>query len=143
MYCVATYAAPLLSAALSVMVIFHSVYYISTEERSWNESRQDCTKQGADLVTINNKEEQDFLLSVVKSTVWIGLTDRDTEGVWKWVDGTALNTGYWDEGQPNTGGDNDHEDCTASYQKNNRLNSWRDASCSTSFSWVCEKRIVH
>ncbi|KAM6971808.1 CD209 antigen-like [Aplochiton taeniatus] len=78
-----------------------SWYFVSTEEKTWNESRQDCQSRGADLVIINSREEQEFVDTLRgNKRVWIGLTDRVLEGAWRWVDGTPLITAYWRSQQP-------------------------------------------
>ncbi|XP_073730323.1 uncharacterized protein [Misgurnus anguillicaudatus] len=68
-----------------------SFYLISSEQKNWSESRRYCRERGADLIIINNKEEQDFIMNNYgKDKLWIGLTDSDEEGRWKWVDGSTL-----------------------------------------------------
>ncbi|KAK2915682.1 hypothetical protein Q8A67_000056 [Cirrhinus molitorella] len=69
----------------------YSFYYFSSEKKNWTESRRYCTERGADLIIINNKEEQDFVRKKVScgTHIWIGLTDSDEEGTWKWVDGST------------------------------------------------------
>ncbi|KAI4899279.1 hypothetical protein NFI96_016799 [Prochilodus magdalenae] len=114
----------------------NSLYFTSTETKSWSESRTYCKERGADLSIINSKEEQEFISKVLGHTsAWIGLTDIDNEGVWKWVDGSALTTGFWWPGEPN----NVHnEDCAGTDFRNNG-SSWNDYRCNYTLVGICEK----
>ncbi|XP_076874401.1 uncharacterized protein LOC143524743 isoform X1 [Brachyhypopomus gauderio] len=114
-----------------------SIYYISTEEKTWSESRQDCRERRADLVIINSRQEQEFMFEMVSNTrAWIGLTDVDTEGTWKWVDGSRPpNTGYWNKGEPNNLG---NEDCGEILMSE----GWNDWFCSNKNKWICEKSVA-
>nr|XP_023998849.1 asialoglycoprotein receptor 2-like [Salvelinus alpinus] len=117
-----------------------SLYFLSTETKTWEESRQDCLERGADLVIINSKEEQTFLFNL-KKRVWIGLTESVKEGTWKWVDGTPLTTGYWYAKQPDNAGPNGDEDCAEIHEDQSPLKSWNDMSCDSKLNWICEKVI--
>ncbi|XP_051240086.1 CD209 antigen-like protein E isoform X2 [Dicentrarchus labrax] len=116
-----------------------SFYYISSLEKSWQDSRYDCLQRGADLVIINSREEQEFTRRFQK-TVWIGLTDSATEGWWKWVDGTPLTTSYWAQSEPNGVPIRD-EDC-AEIKMYHLENSWNDESCDHQRFWICESKWV-
>ncbi|XP_059395734.1 C-type lectin domain family 17, member A-like [Carassius carassius] len=72
-----------------------SFYYISSEMKNWTESRRYCTERGADLIIINNREEQKTVdkMRDGKTGFWIGLTDSEEEGNWKWVNGSTLTSG--------------------------------------------------
>ncbi|XP_036420150.1 C-type lectin domain family 4 member F-like [Colossoma macropomum] len=90
-----------------------SFYLFSSGKKSWSESRQDCRERGADLVIINSKEEQMFLIDQKnEKNFWIGLTDEDTENTWKWVDSQPLTDKFWRKGEPNNGGGGNREDRT-------------------------------
>uniref|UniRef100_A0A8C9V7L7 C-type lectin domain-containing protein n=1 Tax=Scleropages formosus TaxID=113540 RepID=A0A8C9V7L7_SCLFO len=91
-----------------------SCYYISNEEKNWDDSRQYCTDRGADLVIIDSKEEQAFI-DLFNGYFWIGLSDKEREGTWKWVDETRLM-----EPEPNK--------------------RWNDLSCDSVLRWICEKK---
>uniref|UniRef100_A0A673WER0 C-type lectin domain-containing protein n=1 Tax=Salmo trutta TaxID=8032 RepID=A0A673WER0_SALTR len=89
-------------------------------------SRQDCRERGADLVIVNNEEEQRFINRITAGT----------EGIWKWVDGTQLTTGYRD-GQPNNLGD---QDCVEfNSHRSTPLSVCNDKVCSIPLHWICEK----
>ncbi|XP_053335442.1 C-type lectin domain family 4 member K-like [Clarias gariepinus] len=116
-----------------------SLYYISTENKTWTESRQDCRERGADLVIINSREEQEFIKKQLSSRkAWIGLSDRDREGEWKWVDDTTLSTKFWISGEPN-GARN--ENCVVTGHQTNPVWNWADYPCNDKFMWICEKTI--
>ncbi|XP_041948014.1 C-type lectin domain family 4 member E-like [Alosa sapidissima] len=134
-----------------------SCYFISAVEKTWNESRQYCREKDGDLVIINSKEEQEFLNDNMKEgmkEIWIGLSDTDTEGVWRWVDGTPL-TGscrMWRMGEPNDSDGN--EDCavfcriTQSSPQHSSirrghpatLQVWNDVPCFRPMPFICERK---
>ncbi|XP_042598992.1 CD209 antigen-like protein E [Cyprinus carpio] len=72
-----------------------SLYLISSEKKSWTESRRYCRERAADLIIINNTEEQDFvkIISGGSELFWIGLTDIEVEDRWRWVDGSSITSG--------------------------------------------------
>ncbi|KAI5085390.1 C-type lectin domain family 4 member F-like, partial [Silurus meridionalis] len=92
------------------IIFSFSFYYISNDYKSWEESRQNCRDEGADLMIINSREEQEFISKHISSNsgVWIGLSDRDKEGEWKWVDASPLTFKYWGQDEPNG---NENENC--------------------------------
>ncbi|XP_053335451.1 C-type lectin domain family 4 member K-like [Clarias gariepinus] len=118
-----------------------SIYYIFTEQTNWDTSRQNCRDRGADLVIINSREEQEFIKKQLSSRKsWIGLSDGDTEGEWKWVDNTRLSTKFWASGEPN-GAKN--ENCVVTGHKTDPVLDWADYPCNDKFVWICEKTICN
>ncbi|XP_053336223.1 C-type lectin domain family 6 member A-like [Clarias gariepinus] len=116
-----------------------SFYCMSTEKKNWTKSRQDCRDKGADLLIINSREEQEFISKQLDGSVyWIGLSDRDTEGEWKWVDGKPLTTESWAKNELS---DKDGvEDCAEIYHSSDGC-IWNDYKCSDTRHWICEKRL--
>uniref|UniRef100_A0A8C1H8Y2 Zmp:0000001103 n=1 Tax=Cyprinus carpio carpio TaxID=630221 RepID=A0A8C1H8Y2_CYPCA len=112
-----------------------SLYFISSEWKSWTESRRYCKERGADLIIINNREEQKFVTSIAgRTAVWIGLTDSDEEGRWKWVGGSNMISSFWWSGEPSG---YRGKNCAVSYPS-----GWYDNQCNTANKWICEKSFV-
>ncbi|CAN9497611.1 unnamed protein product [Ophioblennius macclurei] len=113
-----------------------SCYFVSATLGTWDEGREDCKQRGADLVVIESSEESKFLSKNKDS--WIGLNDREEEGVWKWVNGAPLTFTDWEKNQPDNWNGNKEsptEDCVHiahTYQ-------WNDLPCIASQKWICEK----
>ncbi|XP_050957983.1 CD209 antigen-like protein C [Labeo rohita] len=117
-------------------------FFLSSELKSWSDSRQYCRDRGADLVIINSEEKQRFISSLTMERVWIGLSDTEHEGKMTWVDNSPLNQGLWLQGEPNNYLGS--EDCIElNYKREQRgwspLNSWNDAPCSEKKKGICEK----
>ncbi|KAF1387308.1 hypothetical protein PFLUV_G00104060 [Perca fluviatilis] len=117
-------------------------YFLSTEQKTWEDSRKYCKSKGADLVVISSEQEQRALYRLdgdADLLFWIGLYDTTETTGWKWVDGSALTKPFWQSGQPDGGGPNNVEDCVEMYHKNPVLASWNDAPCGAKRRWLCEK----
>uniref|UniRef100_A0A9J8AWA3 Si:ch73-343l4.8 n=1 Tax=Cyprinus carpio carpio TaxID=630221 RepID=A0A9J8AWA3_CYPCA len=110
--------------------------FMSTELKSWSNSRQYCRDRGADLLIINTEEKQRLVSSLFKETVWIGLSDREQEGNMKWVDNSPLKQGFWESNEPNDAGGN--EDCIELNPAKSVLNNWNDIPCTDKRKWICD-----
>ncbi|KAK0133964.1 CD209 antigen [Merluccius polli] len=112
----------------------NSLYFISTTEKNWTASRDYCLERDADLIVINSREEQEFVSRQAGDQwFWIGLSDGDTEGTWKWVDGTIMTSSFWGRGEPNDYGG--AEDCVSTREEF----GWDDDPCAALLRWTCEK----
>ncbi|XP_040909013.1 C-type lectin domain family 4 member E-like isoform X2 [Toxotes jaculatrix] len=127
-------------------------YYFSNSSANWEQSRRWCQREGGDLVKIDSREEQIFLvngvgekINIIEEKFWIGLTDSKEEGKWFWVDGSPLDTSlsFWISGEPDnwTGENPDGEDCVRIGEKpgHNDPKIWLDKSCKASQRSICEK----
>ncbi|CAG5928840.1 unnamed protein product [Menidia menidia] len=115
-------------------------YLLSTESKTWMDSRKDCQSKGADLVIINSEQEQTAIYRLdgnERLLVWIGL--HGTNGSFIWVDGLTPKTQFWQRGQPDGGGPNNTQACVEMYHKYPVSSSWNDASCELKRRWLCEK----
>uniref|UniRef100_A0A8C2A2P0 C-type lectin domain-containing protein n=1 Tax=Cyprinus carpio TaxID=7962 RepID=A0A8C2A2P0_CYPCA len=110
--------------------------FMSTELKSWSDSRQYCRDRGADLLIINTEEKQRLVSTLFKETVWIGLSDREQEGNMKWVDNSPLKQGFWESNEPNDAGGN--EDCIELNPAKSVLNNWNDIPCTDKRKWICD-----
>uniref|UniRef100_W5LVH9 C-type lectin domain-containing protein n=1 Tax=Lepisosteus oculatus TaxID=7918 RepID=W5LVH9_LEPOC len=114
-------------------------YYFSADKLNWTDSRTACRKQGADLVIINSRNEQEFITNQTNGkSYWIGLTDMAEEGVWRWVDNRSLNETlrYWNDKQPDLR--QKKQDCVFANPKAKGLTTWHDHHCSTNIYRICE-----
>jgi GH25 family lysozyme M1 (1,4-beta-N-acetylmuramidase)/predicted small integral membrane protein len=97
-------------------------YKLITAAKTWANAKADCLARGGHLVTITSSGENTFVKSLVGANcAWIGLTDEQTEGVWKWVTGESVVYTNWSTYEPNNccGGEDYGEMCSDGYWNDN------------------------
>lgn len=128
-------------------------YQLFDEPLTWRQARDKCNKMGGHLVTITSKLENDFIKKeVLKGDslyYWLGGTDEEQEGKWKWVTGEEWSYTNWRNNQPDNA--NHEEHYLMMYQGKDSYNSgglnglWNDENMDCSMTvdlnrqgYICE-----
>gem|GEM_PF-326014 len=113
-----------------------SVYLLCTQGlATWETARTLCRDRGADLVVIDDEAENALLLELLPDGGWLGFADRDGEGNFVGVDGSAGWTN-WADGEPNDAGDG--EDCAQLRPDG----LWNDLPCDRDLAYACEAPVA-
>ncbi|XP_056322042.1 ladderlectin-like [Danio aesculapii] len=109
-----------------------------SESVNWITAERNCQSLGANLASMQNKVENDFLLSLVPRSTrcWIGGHDGEQEGQWLWTDGSVYGYTNWCPEEPNN---KRIENCLEINWTSNRC--WNDQSCSTLMGYLCGKKL--
>ncbi len=77
--------------------------YVLTRNKTWEAAQAEARSLGGNLVTINNAAEENWIRQTFgrNEGFWIGLSDKDQEGTFKWVNGEALTYTNWAPNEPN------------------------------------------
>eukprot|EP00058_Branchiostoma_floridae_P006984 XP_002592472.1 hypothetical protein BRAFLDRAFT_68958 [Branchiostoma floridae] len=94
------------------------------------------------LATAKDMATNRFLINLKNAVqtnerFWLGLSDRTSEGSWRWSDGNNLGAyTYWAPGEPN---DSVNEDCAEFWPSfHPHSNEWNDQQCSDNIYFICE-----
>nr|KAG5701876.1 hypothetical protein BaRGS_014941 [Batillaria attramentaria] len=83
---------------------------------TWQDAKGACEEDGAHLVRLQTQAKRDDLKEIVDQTAiqhnefWVDANDIATEGVFRWGDGSPVDTVLFAEGEPDTSY-NAEEDC--------------------------------
>ncbi|MBQ3571949.1 MAG: InlB B-repeat-containing protein [Clostridia bacterium] len=107
------------------------VYQAFEGHYTWEEAREYCASLGGHLATVTSAEEQ-AVLEEFYGDYWLGGTDVEEEGVWKWITGEEWNYTNWLEGEPNNSGEEHYLVIWP--------NTWNDLCLDSSeqYGFICE-----
>ncbi|MCP3875788.1 MAG: C-type lectin domain-containing protein [Desulfobacteraceae bacterium] len=116
----------------------HSYQRIDTE-KTWQDAKDFCEEQGGYLATITSEAENRFVYDQVGKDgldLWLGGTDRYSEGTWEWITGETWDYEHWGSGEPNDSGGEDYLIFSGKFPT-----EWNDAGLPASnntHSFICE-----
>lgn len=78
----------------------HTYYYSNSRATATN-AIQNASDLGGHLLTIGSQAENNFIGNKVDVPIWIGITDTNTEGDFKWITGEPVIYTNWNGSEPN------------------------------------------
>ncbi|MCL2670715.1 MAG: CHAP domain-containing protein [Clostridiales bacterium] len=122
-------------------------YHLFEQQLTWKDAKAYCESIGGHLATITSAEEQAAVAQMVTKTklpedpmigYYIGLTDEESEGEWRWITGEPFSYANWCTLEPAPEPSN-----TFGYQNFGWLSAevgrgWHDVENYRYFGFICE-----
>jgi hypothetical protein len=112
--------------------------YQLTAAKTWADAQAEAFRLGGHLVTINDAAEEAWLRRTFgqNTSLWMGLSDHEKEGTFRWASGEASTYRNWAQGQPNNHPAAGGEDyAVLSYEG---ISLWNDVSSSAKYRGIME-----
>ena len=133
-------AAPCVGGAAQVVGPEGHCYLFFNDSQTWSSARLSCDAlvPPAHLATITTAEENALLAPNLGNADWfIGFSDGELEGTFRWVTGETLSYTHWRSGEPNNGNGTVDEDCAVLEGQTGAL--WDDRACGSTYRHICER----
>uniref|UniRef100_A0A4W6CGU1 Mannose receptor C-type 1 n=1 Tax=Lates calcarifer TaxID=8187 RepID=A0A4W6CGU1_LATCA len=115
-------------------------YYLERNKKMWRDALAACHKEGGDLASIHNIEEQSFIISqsgyLPTDVLWIGLNDQRNQMLFEWSDHSHVTFTQWQTDEPSHA-TNLQEDCVLIRGKDGK---WADHMCEKTYGYICKKK---
>lgn len=135
----------LVSIDINDYIPSNTVYYDNTKyeyfnyNTTWKQAEKICNLYGGHLVTITSQKEQDFINQLISNYsnqfCWVGATDENSEGKWKWITGEEFSYTNWATNEPNNANGEEN------YMHLNNSGRWNDIHYTGNeytFGFICE-----
>ncbi|XDV27429.1 hypothetical protein PO909_030963 [Leuciscus waleckii] len=104
------------------------------------EARDACLREGGDLLSILNTEEQSFAITQLgylrTDVLWTGFNDRKTQMLFEWSDQSSVPFASWEVGEPSHNAVH-AEDCVLMRGEEGK---WADDICENKYGFICKKK---
>ncbi|XP_020656069.3 hepatic lectin isoform X2 [Pogona vitticeps] len=112
-------------------------YYFSKEKKNWTDAQWDCINRQSHLVSIWTDQEQGFVKDRLNNEIhWLGMTDLEEEGKWRWAEGDLLvSTAFWKIREPKKGAG---KNCGIMHPHG----TWGSDVCSLPYRWICKNKLI-
>ena len=110
------------------------------KKRSWDEAEEFCQKEGGHLASVTSEAIHEYIIKEKNRKgvgyLWLGGSDKEEEGVWKWSDGSPWEFAKLNKGEPRNGSE---EHCLIVAGHN--VEKWNDYDCKAESNFVCSQTL--
>ncbi|NWR94085.1 MRC1 protein, partial [Furnarius figulus] len=112
-------------------------YFIGHIPATFSEANTTCEGEEGYLATVESRYEQAYLTSLVglrpEKYFWLGLSDVEDQGTFRWTNGEAVSFTHWDAGMPGS-----NPGCVA-IRTETAAGLWDVLDCETKQKYICKQ----